>query len=189
MLATIKKCVIKEIKRLDCGSNKLEVICESIIDLANMSALEILQSKGIIQYTFYLSNCVDRFDELSKAIVGKPVSVCVYEFEVSELTDKGTRARIYEYGDMDLVDITSTLTYAVPCADDFNPSQSDYITAREKLKTDLENRMGCEIVEKKEKTEEKGINGYLVIDGTVVNVNSIEDLKHIVNGHEQFAPF
>lgn len=187
MLAIIKKCVVKEIKRLDCGSNKLKVVCESIIDLANMSALEILQSKGILQYSFYLSNCVDRIDELSKAMIGKPVSVCVYEFEVSELTDKGTKARIYDCEDE--VDITSTLTYAVPCADDFNPSQSDYITAREKLKADLENRMGFEIIEKEEKTDEKGITGYLVIDGTVVNVNSVEDLKHIVKGNEQFAPF
>ena len=188
MLATIKKCVVKEIKRLDCGSKKLEVVCESIIDIASMSVLEILQGKGILQYSFYLSNCADRIDELSKAIIGKPVSVCVYEFEVSELTDKGTKARIYDSHD-DMTDITSTLTYAVPCADDFKPSQSDYITAREKLKADLENRMGFEIIEKEEKTDEKGINGYLVIDGTVVNVNSIEDLKHIVKGHEEFAPF
>lgn len=189
MLATIKKCVVKEIKKLDCGSGRLEVVCESVIDISSMSVLEILQSKGCIQYSFYLYNCADKVDELSELIIGKPVSVCVYEFTVSELTDKGTKAIIY--AGEDLEDVTSILTYAVPCVDDFNPSQENYITAREKLKADIENKMGLEIIEdeKKEDDEPKGIGGFVVVDGTIVKVKSVEDLKHIVQGHEEFAPF
>ena len=51
--------------------------------------------------------------------------------------------------------------------------------------------MGLEIIEdeKKEDDEPKGIGGFVVVDGTIVKVKSVEDLKHIVQGHEEFAPF
>lgn len=48
MEAKIKKCIIKEIKDAEWGNDDLQVICESIIDIANMSALEILQSNRFV---------------------------------------------------------------------------------------------------------------------------------------------
>lgn len=189
MEAKIKKCIIKEIKDAEWGDDDLQVICESIIDIANMSALEILQSQGVHKYEMELHNCADNKNELSEALVGKTVSVCEYVFDVSELTDKGTKARIYDCEGE--IGVSSSLTLSVPCADDFEPTESDFLKVKEILKTDLEDENGFKLIEneKHEDTVPKGPTGYLEIDGDIVKVNSIFDLKHIVEGHENFMPF
>lgn len=191
MEAKIKKCIIKEIKKIDCGSNNLQVCCDSIVDFPAISALEILQGQGVHRYKFDLYNCADRKEELSKELIGKIVSVCVYTFYVSELTNKGTKARIYEYEDETNFGVTSTMTYAVPCADDFKPKRTDYMIVKDKLKGDLEDRNGAEIIEPEEDANSsiKGVHGYVEVDGIIIKVRSIEDLRHIVENYEQFIPF
>lgn len=173
MEATIKKCIIKEIKEAEWRDKDLQVIGESIIDTANMSALEILQSKGVQNFEFEMYNCADMIDELSEMLVGKIVSVCEYKFDVSELTDKGTKARVYDCEGE--IGVFPFLTLTVPCADDFEPSRSDYMMVEEILKTKLEVD-DCYKLIKKEDADTGVISGYVEVDGTIIKVKSIEDL-------------
>ena len=93
-----------------------------------MSASEIIQSGGIQKYVFYLRNCIDKIKELSEKLCDKIIYVCVYKFEVYELTQAGTEVKVLSDGKE--IGTYTTLTYVIPCKEDFIANKCDYTAAK-----------------------------------------------------------
>lgn len=184
MKAVITKCRIIEIVRSEDEKSNVKVICETIKDFTNMSASEIIQSGGIQKYVFYLRNCIDKIKELSEKLCNKIIYVCVYKFEVYELTQAGTEVKVLSDGKE--IGTYTTLTYVIPCKENFIANKCDYTAAKKALAIQLEKRVNngsYKIVDNKRKDIIKNtIKGYIELNGEIKKVTTIDDLKQIING-------
>lgn len=139
METKVVKVVVKSVENVaDESINSLQINCESVTDFANMSVTDILASGGVRKYVFFLRNCKDKKDILEKALINKETFVCVYTIPVCTLCD-ATSVNVIDDGEV--IGTYTSLTYSVPCKDDFVPSEKDCDNVVEQLKAQVTRRI------------------------------------------------
>ncbi len=139
MKSVITKVVVKSLDKSDNVENSLQVECESIADFEKMDVEDILLSGGIRKYVFFLKNCADKKDVLTKALVNKECNIVVYTFEVSEIAAGKSSVNVVEDGEV--IGTYTSLTYVLPCKADFQPTETDVNSAKDSLTAQVERRV------------------------------------------------
>lgn len=139
MKSVITKVVVRSLDKSENVENSLQVECESIADFENMDVEDILLSGGIRKYVFFLKNCADKKETLTKALVNKECNIVVYTFEVSEICEGKSSVNVMDDGEK--VGTYTSLTYVLPCKADFQTSEQDVKSAKESLTAQVERRI------------------------------------------------
>lgn len=135
----VTKVIVKSLDKSEVVENSLQVECESIADFEHMEVEDILLSGGIRKYVFFLKNCADKKDVLTKALVNKECNIVVYTFEVSEIVEGKTSINVVTDGEV--VGTYTSLTYVLPCKSDFVPQEQDINSAKDSLTAQVERRI------------------------------------------------
>ena len=118
---------VEDVKSNEFGSAEVHLISE--IDFENMNPLQLLQSGGSKKSVLFLKNLGDdkMIENVKKKLQNQVISVCEYRFEVGELFDGKTTViqTITNDEGEQTKSVFSQLVQAVPCADDYAPTDSD----------------------------------------------------------------
>lgn len=139
MKNVVTKVVVKSLEKSESVENSLQVECESIADFEHMDVEDILLSGGIRKYVFFLKNCADKKDVLTKALVNKECNIVVYTFEVSEIIEDKSSVNVLNDGEV--IGTYTSLTYVLPCKSDFKATEQDVNAAKESLAAQVERRV------------------------------------------------
>lgn len=139
MKQVITKVIVKSLDRSESVENSLQVECESIADFEKMNVEDILISGGVRKYVFFLKNCADKKEVLTKALVNKECNIVVYTFEVNEIV--GGKSSVNVVDDGEVTGTYTSLTYVLPCKADFQPTEQDVKSAQDSLTAQVERRV------------------------------------------------
>lgn len=139
MKNVVTKVVVKSLDKSESVENSLQVECESIADFEHMDVEDILLSGGIRKYVFFLKNCADKKEILTKALVNRECNIVVYTFEVSEIVDGKSSVNVVDDGEV--IGAYTSLTYVLPCKADFQPTEQDINSAKDSLTAQVERRV------------------------------------------------
>lgn len=127
MKTSVCKMKVEDVKSNEFDSAEIHLISE--IDFENMDPLRLLQSGGSKKAVMFLKNLGGEkmIEQVKKKLLNQVINVCEYRFEVGELFDGKTSVTqtITDDDGEQTKSVFSQLVQSVPCADDFNPTDSD----------------------------------------------------------------
>lgn len=127
MKTSVCKMKVVDVKSNEFGSAEVHLMSE--IDFEHMNPLQLLQSGGSKKSVMFLKNLGDEtmIDAVKKKLQNQVISVCEYRFEVGELFDGKTTVTqtLTDDEGEQTKNVYSQLVQSVPCADDFQPADSD----------------------------------------------------------------